>query len=107
MAIFRFLLQQEALISLTNSLSCQQSPIYNQRHKNVRKFNKRIISNTQVITLQNVCPFYHSIWVSALIFQRSTTLLNSQKVKENAEKSGFIDYRSVSHLIVMESWGYS
>ena len=90
MAIFRSLFQQEAFISSTYSLLCQQSPIYNQRHKNVRKFNKRIISNAQVVTLQNVCSFYHSIWVSALVFQKSTTLLTSQKVKENTEKSSFM-----------------
>ena len=49
-------------------------------------------------TLQNMCPSYYSIWVLAVVFQiqRSITLLVSQRVEENAEKSSF--YRLQKHV---------
>ena len=44
---------------------------------------------------------YCSIWVpgTAVIFQRSTTLSTSQRIKENTEKSSSMDYKNISHLI--------
>ena len=42
---------------------------------------------------------YCSIWILALIFQIS--LLSSQRVEENTEKSGIIDYRSILYLTII------
>jgi len=101
--ILSFSFQQEALISLTHLLLCQQSPVYDQNHKNVGKLNKRFIINTQTTTLQNMCSSYCSIWVSAIILQGSATLSTSQKVKENTEKNSVMNHRSVLHLSIIGS----
>jgi len=54
-----------------------------------------------------MCFFHHFIWTLALVFQRSTILSATQEIKENAEKSGFINHRSILHLTNIESRNYS
>jgi len=87
MAISRVLLQQETFFLSAHSLLYQQSLIYDQRDENVGKFNKRIIFNAQMVTLQNMCPFYCSVWILALVFQRCISLSASQKLKKIQRKA--------------------
>jgi len=54
-------------------------------------------------TLQNMYPSYSLIWVSALVLQRSISLPASQRIEKNAEKSGFMDYRCISHFTIIGS----
>ena len=56
--------------------------------------------------IQNMCLLYCSIWIPALVFQRSATISASQRIKENIEKSSLIDYKDISHITFIGSWGY-
>ena len=85
----------------------EQSPVYDQEYENVGQFYKRIISNIQTTTLQNVYPSYYFIQISALVFQKSTTLSAAQGIEKNAEKSSFMNHRSILHLTDMRSRSYN
>ena len=50
-----------------------------------------------------MCTPYHSIWFLALVFQKSTIILTSQKAKKNVKKSSLLDYGNFSYITIMGS----
>jgi len=46
---------------------------------------------------------YYNLWFPIVVFQVSTPLSSSQRIKENVMKSGVVDYRCFSHFTFIES----
>jgi len=49
-------------------------------------------------------PSHHIIWISIVVFQRSTTIPTTQKIEKDTKKSSLIDHRIIPNLSLISVW---
>jgi len=92
-------------------LFCQHIHYYSNKALSMIKSMKMLDNSTRELSLIHKWLLYKicalPIAFSALIFQKSTTLSTAQEIKENTDKSSFIDHRNILYLTNMKSRGYN
>ena len=65
------------------------------------QFNERLESSTKILPIQKLHPSNHSVWISNVVLQQSSSIVSFEDTRKTSEKSRLIDSEGLQNIFVI------